>query len=64
VLRAERDALRALLHNCRLHGPESQNRNGHNDFRAHLLGRIAWVTSVDSAQGARLRAQFDHIAGW
>ena len=64
VLRAERDALRALLHNCRLHGPESQNRNGHNDFRAHLLGRIAWVTWVDSAQGARLRAQFDHIAGW
>ncbi len=64
VLRPERDELRALLHNCQQHGPPSQNRNGHNDFRAHLLGRIAWMSSVNPVQGARLRLQFDQITGW
>jgi hypothetical protein len=32
-----------LLHNAAKFGPESQNREGHSDFQAHLSGRIAWV---------------------
>ncbi|PYY33042.1 hypothetical protein DEI87_12795, partial [Curtobacterium sp. MCBD17_029] len=42
--RREVDRLHAVLHNCAEHGPESQNRSGHPDFRAHLLGRIGWVS--------------------
>jgi RNA-directed DNA polymerase len=61
VVRRERDALRAILHNCDRHGAESQNRGGHADFRAHLLGRISWISSVNGAQGARLRAQLDQV---
>lgn len=64
VVRGERDALRAILNNCRQHGPDTQNRGQHSDFRSHLLGRIAWVSAVNPAQGARLRAQFDQVAGW
>jgi hypothetical protein len=64
ILRRERDELRAILHNCRAHGAPSQNRRSHPDFRSHLLGRIAWVSAVNSAQGARLRAQFDAISQW
>lgn len=61
VARQERDALRALLFNCRRHGPESQNRSRHANFAAHVLGRIAWVAAVNPDQGAKLRAQFDEI---
>lgn len=64
VVREERDALRAILHNCKDSGPDSQNGGQHSDLRGHLLGRIAWVAAVNPQQGARLRAQFDQIAGW
>jgi len=62
VRRDEYDALRALLHNAAVHGPASQNRAGHPDFRSHLAGRIAWVAAVNPARGDRLRAAFDRIA--
>ncbi len=62
VARAERDALKATLHNCLLYGPAGQNRNGHPDFRAYLLGRIGWVAAADPHHGAKLRALFDGIA--
>jgi hypothetical protein len=61
IPRADREALRALLHNCARHGPASQNRDEHADFRAHLRGRVAWVASIDARQGARLQALFDRI---
>ncbi len=57
VPRAERDRLRAVLHNCRRHGPSTQDREGTGDLRAHLTGRVAWVASVDPVAGERLRAQ-------
>jgi hypothetical protein len=62
IARVEIDRLRAILHNCARSGPSSQNRDGHADFRAHLLGRIAWVSQVDRVKGARLRSLFDRIA--
>lgn len=59
--RAEIERLRATLHNCTRRGPETQNRDQHPDFRAHLRGRVAWVASVDPAKGARLQAMFEQI---
>jgi hypothetical protein len=61
VTRADVEQLRAILHNCVRTGPAAQNRDRHPDFRAHLLGRVAWVASVDPARGARLRAAFERI---
>ena len=61
VSRDEVERLRAILHNCRRHGPATQNREQHPDFRAHLRGRVAWIESVDPAKGARLRAVFDAV---
>ncbi len=57
VARTEVDLLRAVLHNCLRHGPDSQNTEGHADFRAHLTGRVAWVAQHSPTRGARLRAQ-------
>lgn len=63
VARDEYDRLKAILHNAARHGPESQNRDHHPDFRAHLLGRIAWVASLNPSRGVKLRKRFDAI-GW
>src|SRR3954447_3727267 len=62
VAREDYDRLKAILHNAARHGPASQNREGVQDFRAHLLGRIAWVASLHPERGARLRERFDAIA--
>ncbi len=62
VARSEYDELKAILHNAARSGPASQNRHGVADFGAHLLGRIAWVESLNPARGARLRARFELIA--
>lgn len=58
ISRREYDQLKAILHNCAAHGPESQNRDHHNDFGAHLLGRIAWVSTVNPLKGRSLRQKF------
>jgi hypothetical protein len=59
--RRARDELRALLFNAARLGPESQNRDGHPDFRRHLEGRISWVRSVNPAAAARLALLFARI---
>ena len=61
VTRAEYDRLRAVLHDAVTNGPATANRSGHPDFRAHLLGRIAWVTAANPARGEKLHAAFDAI---
>ncbi|WP_247827113.1 reverse transcriptase family protein [Arthrobacter antioxidans] len=61
VARTDYDALRAILHNCRVHGPESQRR-GQADLRAHLAGRISWVESLNPQRGRRLRDAFERIS--
>jgi hypothetical protein len=58
--RCDRDKLRAILHNCAVHGWRTQCR-GVPNFREHLLGRVSWAHSLDPAHGARLRAMFDAI---
>ncbi len=61
VVRADFDALKATLHNCVRHGPASQNREGHEDYRAHLLGRIAHVARIHREKGERLLRLFRRI---
>lgn len=62
IPREEFDRLKAILHNCAVGGPASQNRDGHPQFAAHLLGRIAHVGRFSPARATKLRAAFDRIA--
>lgn len=61
VGRREVDLLRAVVHNCVVHGPSTQDRSGVPDFRSHLHGRVAWVAQHDPARGARLRADLARV---
>ncbi|HLI02429.1 MAG TPA: reverse transcriptase family protein [Acidimicrobiales bacterium] len=61
VDRREYDRLRAVLTNTARSGPAGQNRDGLPDFRAHLLGRIAWVAHLNPHRGERLTDVFDRI---
>ena len=61
VQRADFDRLKAVLTNCLRHGPESQNREAHPRFRAHLEGRMSFVEMINPGKGSRLRAIFDRI---
>ncbi len=54
--RDEFDRLKAILHNCLQHGPASQNREGHTDWRAHLTGRVAWAAQLNPAKALRLQS--------
>jgi hypothetical protein len=62
VIRADYDRLKATLTNCIRLGPRSQNRCLIDDFRAHLMGKIAFVESVNPSRGVRLRKLFARIA--
>ena len=61
VVRRDYDLLKATLTNCVRHGWESQNREGHADFRAHLTGRVSFVEMVNATRAARLRELLDEI---
>ncbi len=61
IRRKDYDVLKAILHNCRRHGPHLQNRTNNTEFRAHLLGRIAHVASIHAERGRKLRLAFDDI---
>lgn len=61
ISRREFDILKATLTNCVRHGPATQNSAKHADFRAHLLGRIAWVESVNALKARKLRTIFSEI---
>ena len=62
VVRADYDQLKATLTNCLRFGPQSQNRDGHDSFRAHLTGRVAFVASIHRERGRRLRELLERIA--
>lgn len=61
VARPDFDRLRAILHDAATNGPDHANREGHPDFRSHLLGRIAWVGADSEGRAARLDAAFADI---
>lgn len=55
------DMLKALLHNCRVHGPHSQNTDCVANFKEHVRGRIAWASNLNARRGAKLLAMFNQI---
>lgn len=57
----EAKRLRAIVHNCVVHGPSSQNRENQKDFRAHLRGRIEFVRSANPEKGQKLLNRFGEI---
>lgn len=59
--RDEFDRLKAELHQCAVHGPSSQNREGHVDYRQHLMGRVAWVRQLNPAKARRLQSWLERI---
>jgi len=61
VIRRDYDALKATLTNCIRHGAESQNRDGHADFRLHLQGRVSFVEMINVTRGAKLRDLYRQI---
>jgi len=61
VDRREYDALKAILHDAAVNGPAAANRAGVPEFRAHLLGRISWVASLNPRRGARLRERLEGV---
>jgi hypothetical protein len=61
VTRTDYDRLRAVLHDAATNGPTAANRHAHPDFRAHLLGRIAWAAAANPARAARLHTTFAAI---
>ena len=61
VVRGEYDRLRAILHDAAVNGPTAANRQGHPDFRAHLLGRIGWAGASNPARAQKLQAAFAAI---
>ncbi len=61
IRRDEYDRLKAILHNCVRFGPASQNREGHADFRSHLLGRIAHLAMLNLQRGEKLRKLFERM---
>lgn len=59
--RSDLELLKAILTNCVRLGPESQNREAHPRFKAHLQGRIGFVEMIDRAKARPLRALFESI---
>jgi retron-type reverse transcriptase len=59
--RRSRRRLRAILHNAKRHGLDSQNRANEPHFAAKLRGQIAFVHMVNSDQGQKLAEQFNAI---
>jgi len=55
------DQLKATLTNCVRHGPESQNREGHEHFRLQLEGKVSFVESINPDKGVRLRRLLHQI---
>ena len=72
VPRVEFDRLRAMLHNCSRHGPESQLERFQSEradllemdlagMKQHLVGKIAFIRMVNPCKGERLSSLFDRI---
>ncbi len=56
------DRLKAILHQSVQHGPASQNRDSHPNFRNHLLGRIQYVGQWNAARFEKLMRMLNAIA--
>jgi retron-type reverse transcriptase len=61
IARDHYDRLKATLVNCVRSGPSTQNREGHDNFAAHLQGSIAHVLQLNRRRGEKLGALFQRI---
>src|SRR5262249_33347161 len=61
LARDEFDKLKAILNRCVRHGPASQNRESHAQWREHLQGRVAWAVQVNASKAQRLTRLLDAI---
>ncbi len=61
IRRDEFDRLKAILTNCVKLGPSTQNRDAHEDYAAHLRGRIAFVKQLNQNRGEKLLRLFEQI---
>ena len=61
VPREEVRRLRAILHQAKLTGLASQNRENRPDFEAWLHGKIAYVCMVDRPKGLKLLEAFEAL---
>ena len=62
IPRDERRRFRAILHNCRTHGLESQAR-GHEKFGEYLRGFASYIHMVHPEEGVELLAQVNELLG-
>jgi RNA-directed DNA polymerase len=62
IPRPERRRFRAILHNCRTHGIESQAR-GRKDFAGWLRGYASYIHMVHPEEGADLLRQVTELVG-
>lgn len=61
VRRVDFDALKALLNRCETRGALSQSKGPLDEFRAELMGRVAWVAQLNAARGEKLKRQLARI---
>lgn len=61
LARDDYDRLKATLTNCVRHGPASQNRERHPDFRAHLAGKVSHLHMLNPARAGKLQRLLDSI---
>ena len=59
--REEVRRLRAILHNCRIQGPATQNRDNDPAFLDRLAGRIGVVRMCNATRGEKLLAELKAI---
>jgi len=62
LAREEVRRLRAIVHNAEKTGLAAQNRDGHPDFRAHLMGKIGYLSMVDGPKAEALRAALARVS--
>lgn len=61
IKREEFDAFKALLFNCARFGPESQNKEGVANFKAHIKGKIAHYHVINPQKTLKLKRLFSRI---
>lgn len=63
IPRLEYDRLRCLIHNCMVHGFESQykkaGQNSAEALKVHIQGKLSFLKQINTKKAARLQEEFD-----
>ena len=63
IPRMEYDRIRCLIHNCLMHGFESQYKRAGQEsaaaLRSHIRGKLSFFKQIDEAKSDRLRRKFE-----